>query len=570
MRLYFTEFASKAAGPDIRPLQFLAVIGAAVIATAMVVLYGLAPWRAALWCGAVALGETGVVVINNFYRRRPPPEETLRAWALGKAAIALFGGLSWSLSQPLLHVPGEPIATIVPAWMILTYCCGAVWAGAFYEPALLAMLLGSTLPAGLWLVTLGGFERSIGFSLLATVPMLLAIGAQAAKRYRSAVNDKLEIGLLLERQSAYTQRIEQLGSERRRFFSAASHDLRQPLHAMGLYLSLLRDETDADERRRLIESLSQCAYSLDSQFSAIMGVGETDRFIERAAPRPTPLQLVLDRMAAQARPRAEAAELRFLSPATGLWADVAPEALERVLVNLALNAVRYTRDGGLLVGARPKGNQVQVLVADTGVGVAPEHQARIFEDFFQVANPGRDRDKGFGLGLGIVRRLCEGMGWPIDLRSRPGRGSVFAVTVPRAAPQVATPAPFVQEPGPLLRARAVLVVDDDPYVRDAMQRLFARWKVEAIFCASPDEALAALAAAPPDRAWRMLADYRLGGAVDGLALAARVRALYGDRVTTTLITGEADEALDAQAQACGLVVLRKPIQTVRLRALLTS
>lgn len=571
MRLYFTEFAPRSGRVDIRPLQVLAVIGSVAIATAMVALYGLASWRAALWCAAIGCGEIAIVAINNLYRRTPPDDLRLRAWALAKAGLACLGGLSWSLSQPLLHVPGEPITTIVPAWMILTYCCGAVWAGAFYEPALFAMLLGATLPAAFWLVSQGGFEQSIGFCLLAAVPMLLAIGNQAAKRYRSAVNDKLEIGLLLERQSAYTQRIEQLSAERRRFFSAASHDLRQPLHAMGLYLSLLRDAAHAAERPQLLESLSQCAFSLDSQFSAIMGVGETDRFVERAEPGPTPVQLVFDRVATQARPRAEAAELRFLAPKTSLWAEIAPEVLERVLINLVLNALRYTRNGGVLIGARARGGRVDVHVVDTGIGIAPEHRENVFADFFQVDNPGRDRDKGFGLGLGIVRRLCEGMGWPVALRSQLGRGTTFVVSVPRATPvRSAPPALAAASTSASVAPRATLVVDDDPLVLDAMQRMLARWEIDARYCATSEEALTILSHGPENATWRLLIDYRLGDGVDGLQLAQRAQELYGARVQPAIVTGEADDALEARAVEAGFVVLRKPVAPVRLRALLTS
>ncbi|HMN72645.1 MAG TPA: histidine kinase dimerization/phospho-acceptor domain-containing protein, partial [Rhodoblastus sp.] len=289
MRLYFTEFSPSSGPGGVRPLQFLAMLGSGAIALAMTLLLGTPPLRALAWWLAIVAGEGAVIAINRLYRARPPADSQLRAWALAKAALAALSGLAWSAGQILLPVANDPVSTIMPAWMILTFCAGAIWAGAFYTPALVAMQLCAVLPAALWLEAHGGFDRAVGFCLLASLPMMLAIGRQAARRYRSAVNDKIVIGLLLDQQNAYTRRIEQLSAERGRFFGAAAHDLRQPLHAMGLYLSLLRDNPAPGERENLVDNLAACATSLDAQFNAIMGVQETSALISRAKPEPTAL-----------------------------------------------------------------------------------------------------------------------------------------------------------------------------------------------------------------------------------------------------------------------------------------
>ncbi len=390
----------------------------------------------------------------------------------------------------------------MPAWMILTFCAGAIWAGAFYTPALVAMQLCAVLPAALWLLAHAGFDRAVGLCLLACLPMMLAIGRQAARRYRSTVNDKIEIGLLLEQQKSYTRRIEQLSAERGRFFGAAAHDLRQPLHAMGLYLSLLRDHPGAEERENLLDSLAACAKSLDAQFNAIMGVQETNTLIARAKREPVSLATLFERLAVQARPKAMEAGLELRVAPTRLVADIAPDIFERVLNNLLSNALRYTPKGGVLIGARRRGGAIAVLVADTGVGIPQDRRAEVFEDFLQLGNPERNRARGFGLGLGIVRRLCEGMGWGVDLRSEVGRGSTFTILVPLAREAaVAAQTPSAQPPAPsAVQGRKALVVDDDPDVRDAMRRLLARWGVEAQFCEDGDGALATLAAGDAGRA----------------------------------------------------------------------
>lgn len=570
MRLYFTEFSPSSGPGGVRPLQFLGMLGSGAIALAMSLLLGTPPLAAFVWWLAIAVSEVAVIVVNRLYFARRPDDSRLRAWALAKAALAGLSGLAWSAGQILLPVAGDPVSTIMPAWMILTFCAGAIWAGAFYTPALVAMQLCAVLPAALWLLSHPGFDRAVGFCLLAALPMMLAIGRQAARRYRSTVNDKIEIGLLLDQQKSYTQRIEQLSAERGRFFGAAAHDLRQPLHAMGLYLSLLRDHPGADERENLLDSLAACAKSLDAQFNAIMGVQETSALISRAKAQPTELGALFERLAVQARPTAADAGLEFRIGRTSLVADVAPDILERVLNNLLSNALRYTKHGGVLIGARRRGAAIAIQVVDTGAGIPADRRSDVFEDFLQLGNPERNRARGFGLGLGIVRRLCEGMGWGVDLRSEVGRGSTFTVVVPaaRAAP-VPSRAPAAQAPAPpTVRGRKTLVVDDDAGVRDAMQRMLARWGVEAHVCEDGDGALATLAAGDADARWHVLIDYRLAGAETGLDVAKRIRAGYGDRASCALVTGEVDEEIDRRAAAQDLVILRKPVEPARLRALL--
>ena len=571
MRLYFTEFKPSSGPGGVRPLQFLAVFGSGVIALAMTMLFGTLPLRAFLWWLAIGMSEAAIIAINGLYARRQPDDSQLRAWALAKAALAGVSGLAWSAGQIALPVQGDPVSTIMPAWMILTFCAGAIWAGAFYTPALVAMQLCAILPAALWLEARAGFDRAVGLCLLASLPMLLAIGRQAARRYRSTVNDKIEIGLLLEQQNAYTQKIEELSAERGRFFGAAAHDLRQPLHAMGLYLSLLRDNPAAVDRDNLLDSLAACAKSLDAQFNAIMGVQETSALISRAQVQPTALADLFERLAVQARPKAMEAGLDLRVAHTGLVADVAPDILERVLNNLLSNALRYTKQGGVLIGAHRRGDEIAIEIVDTGVGIPEERRADVFEDFLQLDNPERNRARGFGLGLGIVRRLCEGMGWRIELHSRVGRGSRFAIVVPMAhtAPVHRQPATALSQLTiPAVQGRKALVVDDDARVLDAMRKLLARWGVDAQFCETGDCALAALAAGDPQARWHVLIDYRLAGGETGLALAGRIRERFGERVACVLVTGEVDEALEQRAAAQNFVILRKPVEPIRLRALL--
>ncbi|MFO1168974.1 MAG: hypothetical protein U1E19_12830, partial [Rhodoblastus sp.] len=187
MRLYFTEFSPSSGPGGLRPLQFLSIAASAVVALFMTWRLGTPPLRAFAWWFGLTASETAIIFINRLYFERRPDDAHLRAWTLAKTFLAGLLGLAWSASQFLLPVPGDDITTIMPTWMILTFCAGAIWAGAFYTPALVAMQTCAILPAALWLLMGESFERAVGFCLLVSLATMLAIGRQAAKRYRSAV-----------------------------------------------------------------------------------------------------------------------------------------------------------------------------------------------------------------------------------------------------------------------------------------------------------------------------------------------------------------------------------------------
>jgi CheY-like chemotaxis protein/anti-sigma regulatory factor (Ser/Thr protein kinase) len=342
---------------------------------------------------------------------------------------------------------------------------------------------------------------------------------------------------------------------------------------MGFYNSLLPRAKDETERGEILTRLSECAASLDRQFNAILGVAQTDAAVENAKIAPAPLQNIIDRVITNLQPEAEVKSLQLRVVPTRLWALVAPDLLERALSNLVSNAIKYTRNGGVILGVRPKGSNIDVVVVDTGIGIAQKDIGLIFGDFFQVANRERNSMKGFGLGLGIVRRLCDGMGWRLEVRSTVGRGTSFSVQLLRAtpAPQAGADteeAPAAQ-PGKADQA-CVLFVDDDALVRDAMGRMLADWDFDATLCETGSEALSWLRQSAGATRWHVLLDFRLSDEEDGLNLADRIRSEFGERVRVTLMSGEASEELQHQAKQRDIVLLRKPVKPIRLRAILTS
>lgn len=358
---------------------------------------------------------------------------------------------------------------------------------------------------------------------------------------------------------------ERASAAKTRFLAAAAHDLRQPMQALMMFIDELSYRTPPSGDRTIVEKIETSAQSLSNLLNGLLDIGA----LESGSVQPRTADVAL-------APVLAAIEARFAKPAhakglaltvmhTGLWAQTDPVLLTRILSNLVSNAVRYTETGRILVGCRRRGGNVMVMVADTGIGIAAEQLPLIFEEYYQVANAGRDRRRGTGLGLAIVERLAALQGHTVTVASRPGRGSAFTVCLPLAAcaPGAATTCAseqVVNGDGAL-----VVVVEDDPEVRQALARALGNRRYTVLPAASGREALDLLrwAGRPPAA---IVADYRLGDGDNGIQVIATLRALHpASTVAAIVLTGE--QVLDEELPE-DVVLLRKPLPPATLCATL--
>jgi signal transduction histidine kinase len=351
-----------------------------------------------------------------------------------------------------------------------------------------------------------------------------------------------------------------------RFLAAASHDLRQPMHALGLFVAQLNQRVTDPETRHLAGRVEAAVTALQGLLDALLDVSRLDAGVVTPTLADVPVNPVLERIENAFAPDATDRGLRFRIVRSRLGVRSDPVLLERILLNLVANALRYTTQGGILVGCRRRGERVRIEVWDTGIGIAPEHQQAIFQEFYQIANPERDRSKGMGLGLSIAARLARLLGGRIEVRSVPGRGSVFAVEMPRAA-GIAAPAPAPAMPGDQLRGAVVLVIDDDMLVRESVAGLLTQWGCVVAEAGSGAEASSVMAhlARAPDA---IICDYRLPQAETGIHVIRRCRAQAGFEVPAALVTGDTTPERLREAQDSGFALLHKPLQPARLRVLL--
>jgi two-component system, sensor histidine kinase len=243
--------------------------------------------------------------------------------------------------------------------------------------------------------------------------------------------------------------------------------------------------------------------------------------------------------------------------------------MERVLRNLVSNAIRYTDQGRVVIGCRRRGDAVSVQVWDTGRGIPSDQQERVFQEYYQIGNPERDRTRGLGLGLAIVRRLTDILQCRLDLCSEPGRGSCFAVTLPVSHEMVDETDLADEAPAGALTRGLVIVVDDEVAILDAMYALLTKWGHNVVAAASGDAAVARLADVPvrPDL---IICDYRLRAAENGIEVIERLRSEYNALIPAMLITGDTAADRLAEAKASGLLLLHKPVSNSKLRAAIAN
>lgn len=367
-----------------------------------------------------------------------------------------------------------------------------------------------------------------------------------------------------------THQLAQANQAKSRFLAAASHDLRQPMHALGLFIAQLQDTARSPRTLELVEQAQASVSALERLLDAILDISKLDAGVLTCQFTEFAVQDLLQRLSASFGPEFARKGLRLRTVPTALVVRSDPVLLERILLNLISNALRYTERGGVLLGCRRTGGKVRIEVWDTGIGIPKEKHREIFQEFVQLGNPERDRSKGLGLGLAIVERLAQLLGHRLELRSEPGHGSVFALTMERgAAPRVVEAIQTLEPTTDQLHGALVVLVDDDMLVRTAMAGLLRGWGCHVIAAGGSEDALRQLAHSErlPDA---IICDYRLPGEENGIALIARLREATAFDIPAVLVTGDTAPERLQEAQASGFPILHKPVRPAKLRTLLDS
>jgi len=356
-----------------------------------------------------------------------------------------------------------------------------------------------------------------------------------------------------------------------KFLASASHDLRQPAHALGMFVARQRQLPMDPQMRHLVDQMDVSVQSMQDLLDSLLDLSRLDSGAVSVRMSMVNLDEVLQSVHKLVGTLASTKGLRLRVRPTRLWGRSDLFLLQRMLTNLAMNAVRYTQTGTVLIACRlcSQGQQVRIEVSDSGIGIPAEHHEDIFQEFYQLQNSAGERGFGMGLGLNIVQRSASLLGHRVEVRSSPGCGSRFSIVLDAAVAQPAsTPSAnefTVQGLVDFMGAR-VLVIEDNVNALHAVGGLLESWGCRVFAAESQGQALnLVVEMGAPDV---ILSDYQLGSDGSGIAAIAAVRNQVGVKIPACLISGETDVVLQNLAQEAGLPLMHKPVRPAKLRTLL--
>jgi signal transduction histidine kinase/CheY-like chemotaxis protein len=534
---------------------------------------GAVVW-AGVWFVAWVARMVYVFRLVGELRRHPeaPPGPALRAVVKGY----VFAGVVAGCLLPVFFARSSDLVLVVVTFLVTTYgstmmiaSSGVLRAGLGYG----VPTLGTLITGWLWH---GGV---LGYGLAAFLALSFALSIVAIRSQRKALtevvrviddNESLSAALARERDRAAS-----VSESKTRFFAAASHDLRQPLHALSINattLDLIARRSDHEVLKEVSQGIGSALRQSRGLLDGLLDISRLDAnaVLTRMAAHDVHelLAAVRDEYAALAAQRGLRLQVVVDGGGNpgGTWVTTDADQLLRILGNLVDNAIKFTREGTVSLSARPaSGARVIVRVSDTGPGIAESEHERVFEEFYQVGNPSRDRSQGLGLGLAIVKRTAVLLGAPLHLISPPGAGATFELSLPGAAAEAAEAPP--SRIGGDRTALSVLLVDDEPALLNALCTYLQQLGWQARGVASGTQALQMLN--DGFRADVVVIDYRLREET-GVDVMNRLRAVQGD-LRVVIVTGDTAATRVRELSALGVMVLHKPVDGERLaRALLDA
>jgi len=540
--------------------------GALVLAGAF---YSQRPtWLIASWVGCMAVLQISRLILYLRYRRNGLRQSDVSRAFVTWTAGAGVTGLLYGSTAVLFFMSGHDLYQALLTVLIFGITASAIPLIGCYIPSFYMF----TFPALIPFVARNLYEGDTPHLVLGLIEAAVMLGfASFARDYNrmltESLRNRLEKQALADQLAAQNVALdqarivsEQANRSKTQFFAAASHDLRQPLHAMGLFASALTEQVREPRAAAVVTSINASVQALESLFNELLEISKLDSGIIKPHVVQFPLSRVFDRLRSEFAAEAAAKHVDLRVDQVNAIVSSDPVLLDRIMRNLISNAIRYTLRGQIAVTAEPCPAALRISVRDTGIGIRPEDQQRIYDEFMQLGNPGRTSKKGLGLGLSIVQRLASLLGYAIELQSHPGEGSTFSFEVPlssgQALPEHAPKADANSRAD--LGGMLIVVIDDESAIVEGMTVLLTGWGAEVIGLTSGEGALDAVYAAGKIPAL-LIVDHRLGTNEDGIALAQRLRRELDPEIPALLVSGSITPELAEQARIAGLDFLLKPV-----------
>lgn len=541
------------------------------LCTFLIVFFGLPDLHLFLWVWlllfvAYMAWSFRLRLSYSWYGLREPGQT--QQWFHWNVITSTILGVLWGIMSVVVISSGGPAFQFAMLAGMAVLTVGGMFSLGAYFPSFRGFFLSIMVPVIGALVAQGTtLHVGMGGSTLLFLLFMLWTGKRFNGSYKDSLRLRFENLDLVRELTLQKEAAENANLAKSRFLAAASHDLRQPMHALNLYHGAMGNIALSSEAQLLLSYARQCAEAMDDMFTVLLDMSRLDAGAVTPTLKTFAVNQLLERIRVEFGPPAREKGLDLRVVPSRLFIRTDPALAERIVRNLVSNAVRYTHQGSILVGCRRQGPRLRLAVLDTGSGIPQDKQQSVFEEYFQLANPERDRTKGLGLGLAIVSRVSSLLEAPITLRSEVGRGSMFAVDFEcddAFVPQAVVP----DKPDTVcdgLAGRLVVVIDDEAAIRTALGTLLTQWGCRVVTAATGDDAVEQLAAysTPADV---IVCDYRLRGSENGLDAIEKVRMEFCMDVPALLVTGDTAPDRILEIREGGLPVLHKPLQPEELRA----
>lgn len=508
------------------------------------------------------MSESHILLIKKFLNTNNA-QKKWRTWSRPFLIFCTLEGIMWGLAPIILPSTGRMDVT----FSVILVCTAVASINITVFGAYLPAFFVSFIP------TMIGSIVSIANSsdnLYKTIFILLVFYFLCIGLYAFIINSifiqNINLKFFAENQSLHLKEQKEIAEKaslaKSTFLAAASHDLRQPVHATGMLVGALRSIPMSLEGQEILAKIEESTNAMDTLFVALLDISKLDAGVVQVEKRSIALEPIISRTCREFNGEAELLGLTLTSVRTSVNVNTDPILFERILRNFISNALRYTTSGKILVGCRRSGKQIKIQVWDTGIGLADDARDRIFEEYYQVGNQERDRTKGLGLGLAIVQRMSTLLESTVSVRSELGRGSCFEISLPMANNIDKKDEPILTQPA--FRPKFIVVVDDDKLIRGAMKTLLTGWGHSVCIARSGKEAISILGLNQnvPDL---ILSDYRLSENENGFDVINYLREEYNRQIPAILISGDTDKKLIIKSSKVNIKLLQKPLQYELLR-----
>lgn len=520
-----------------------------------------------VWLGAVGVTSLLRVWVIGIYLKADERTREQLVWGPFFWLGTLTAGMIWGVWPLMFYQLYSTEYLLLISTIFAGMVAVSAASGCVYLPSFLSFSIPLALPLAITHILSGNDSLVLtGLLLIMFLAVNFFLAIRGQRQYRELIRSQFENQELMERLAGEKRIAERAIVAKSRFLAAASHDLRQPLHAMGLFLSALRRREKEPSKIEILNDMNKSAEALNGLFNSLLDVSRLDAEIIDFNPSHLVANELFDGLRAQFMQQAEEKGIVFSIDARSHVFFCDAILLERVLRNLVSNAIQYTNHGTISIRCEEhlEGSKM-VILRDTGIGIPEEAAEDVFSEYYQLNNPSRDRSNGLGLGLAIVRRLCELMDIPLEMESVEGKGTVFRLIVPGGDPAQLS-AQGSRDPSPLQAAgRQVLVIDDETQVLQSMRYTLESWGCEVMLAESARDALKvmALTDGSPDL---IISDFRLRNHLNGVDAVEAIRESLERPVPAIIITGDTSPERLREISGTGLHVMHKPVNPDELQA----